>query len=420
MNDVSKLACAAILSGLCAVAHSASPQTSDGNDASALQARIARVERGLATPSTVKGGPDHGMTLAQRMAFHRVPAVSIALIENGRVEWTRACGLADVASRRPATPDTLFQAASISKAASAIGALRLVEQGNLSLDGDANEHLAAWTIPPRGSAADPAVSLRMLLNHSAGTTVHGYGGYPQGQALPTLVQMLDGLPPANSAAVRIDAAPGSTWRYSGGGYTIVQLMVTEASGQPFDRYMKAAVLDPLGMSRSTFAAPLPERLRDRAATAYDAEARTVAGGSYVHPESAAAGLWSTAGDLARLVIGVQRAEAGEAGALVSRATASTLLTRGLGEYGLGFFVEDLGDRVSFSHSGGNRGFRARIYGYTRTGQGIAVMTNGDNGAALIDEILVSVAEEYDWPEFRLAGKAAVSGGATGERSRAGG
>lgn len=382
-----------------------------------LEARIRRVEQGLSTRVVVKGSPDWAMSLTQRMAFHQVPAVSIAVINQGRIEWVRAYGLADVASRRRATPDTLFQAASISKSVSAIGALRLVERGKLSLDGDANQHLRSWKIPSHESAAG-TVSLRQLLNHSAGTTVHGYNGYAPGQPLPTLHQVLDGRAPANSEPVRVDTAPGTAWRYSGGGYSIVQLMMAEASGQTFDHYMTAAVLAPLGMAKSTFAAPLPRSQRGVAATAYRGNGQAVAGGWHVYPESAAAGLWTTPADLARLVIEVQQAEAGR-GKLLSAATASTLLTRGLGEYGLGFFVEDLGDRTSFGHSGGTEGFRAQLYGYTRSGQGAVVMTNSENGAALIDEILCSLAAEYGWPEFQVTEKAALAGNAALNRQLAG-
>jgi len=348
------------------------------------------------------------MSLTERMAFYRVPAVSIALIANGRVEWARAYGLADVASGRPATTQTLFQAGSISKTLTAIGALRLVEQGKLSLDQDANRQLASWEIPQNDHTCAKAVTLRMLLNHSAGVTVHGFAGYAQGQPVPSLLQVLDGVTPANSEPVRVDTAPGSIWRYSGGGYEIVQLMVREASGQPFDRYIKAAVLDPLGMTQSTFA-PLAAVQRNLAATAYYGNGNAVAGRWHNYPESAAASLWSTPSELAAVILEVQQAETGISGKVLSRSMASSMLTRGLGQYGLGLFVDKVGDLTSFGHSGGTEGFRAQLYGYTRFGQGVVIMTNSDNGAALIDEMLGSIAAEYAWPEFGVIEKAAIPG-----------
>lgn len=404
MKKIHRLCCAALLAWS-QLAQSQPAATPVSADAAALQARIVRVEQGLSVADPARENSGRTATLAERMAFHKVAAVSIALINDGKVEWTRAYGMADIASQRPATPATMFQAASVSKAVSAMATLHLVEQGKLSLDADANSQLSSWKIPQNSETQGRTVNLRRLLNHSAGTTVHGYLGYAAGQPLPTLQQILDGAAPANSAPVRVDVAPGSTWRYSGGGYSIVQLMVTEAVAQPFDTYMKTTLLQPLGMTHSTFTAPLPEAWRGQAATAYDRDGKAVAGQWHVYPESAAAGLWTTPGDLARVVLEVQRAEAGKSTTILSQAMTATMLTRGLGEYGLGFFVENLSscNCTSFSHSGGNLGFNTQLYGYTRNGKGVVVMTNSDNGAALIKEILRSVAAEYDWPEFQKTG-----------------
>jgi CubicO group peptidase (beta-lactamase class C family) len=393
-----------------AEAQSTSPPPSSEAEPLAVHERIDRVERGLTTPVVIRGAPDQNMMLKDRMAFHQVPAVSIAVINNGQVEWARAYGMADAAGDRPATVNTLFQAGSISKSVAAIGALRLAAQGKLILDEDANSQLTSWKIPDNEFTQAKAVTLRMLLNHSAGMTVHGYNGYAQDETAPTLEQTLDGVAPANSDSVRVDLVPGSAWRYSGGGYEIVQLMMTEASGSPFERYMQTEVLDRLGMSQSTFAPLLPPVSRALAATAYESDGRAVPGRWRVYPESAAAGLWSTPSDLARVVIAVQQAEAGASG-ILPQSLASLMLTRGLGQYGLGFYVEDLGTRTSFGHSGGTKGFRSQLYGYTQSGQGVVVMTNSDNGAALIAEILGSIAEEYEWPEFQAIEKVAVPGDA---------
>lgn len=384
-----------------------------------LGARIARVEQGLSTRVVVKGSSNRTMALTERMAFHRVPAVSIAVVDQGRIEWARAYGVLDTTSQLPATTTTRFQAASVSKAISAIGALRLVEQGALSLDDAANRQLSAWRIPDNALTQGHDVSLRMLLNHSAGLTVHGFDGYAAGQQLPTLLEVLDGAPPANSLPIRVDAVPGAAWRYSGGGYSVIQLMITEASRQPFAQYMQTAVLDPLGMTHSTFAQTLPSTWRELAATAHRGDGAAVEGRWHVYPESAAAGLWSTPTDLARVIVEVQRAQAGRSGTILSRDMTSTMLTRGLGEYGLGFFVEKLDATTSFSHSGGTEGFRSQVYGYTRSGQGAVVMTNSANGEALIDEILCSIAAEYGWPEFHVVEKTALAADAVANRSMAG-
>ena len=373
-----------------------------------IEARIARVEHGLSSRIVVKGQPRAHMDLAERMAFHDVPAVSIALINNQRIEWARAYGVLEPGSDRAATPDSLFQAGSVSKTVAALGALRLVEQGRLSLDAPANSLLKHWKIPDSAFTAQQPVTLRALLNHSAGMSVHGFFGYAQGERLPTLLQILDGVAPANSDPIRVEATPGSTWTYSGGGYTVVQQMMADAGAAPFPQLMQQQVLGPLQMRDSSYATDLAPALRARAAHAHPSDGSPVAGGWRVYPEAAAAGLWTTASDLAKVVLEVQQAGHGTAGKVLSTAMATQMLARVKGDYGLGLYVEPIGSGSSFAHTGGTHGFRAQIQGYTHTGQGIVVLTNSDGGAALVEEILVSVAAEYGWPEFQIVEKPALA------------
>ena len=386
------------------LAHTAHAQTPPAD----IEARIARVEHGLSSRIVVKGQANQKMTLAERMAFHDVPAVSIALINNQRIEWARAYGVLQPGSTRATTPDSLFQAGSVSKTVAALGALRLVEQGRLSLDAPANNLLQHWKIPDNAFTAQQPVTLRALLNHSAGISVHGFFGYAQGERLPTLLQILDGVAPATSDPIRVEATPGSAWTYSGGGYTVVQQMMADASAQPFPQLMQQQVLGPLQMRDSSYATDLAPALRARAAHAHPSDGKPVAGGWRVYPEAAAAGLWTTASDLAKVVLEVQKSGNGTPGKVLSHAMATQMLTRVKGDYGLGLYVEPIGTGISFAHTGGTHGFRAQIYGYTHTGQGIVVLTNSDSGAALVDEILVSVAAEYGWPEFQIVEKTALA------------
>lgn len=382
-------------------------------------ARIGRVEQGLSPRVVVKDAPNRTRSLSDRMAFHQVPAVSIAVVNNGRLEWARAYGVLDAGGERKVTPATLFQAGSVSKTVSALGALRLVEQARLSLDTPANQQLRTWQIPASTFTEGHPVTLRQLLNHSAGINVHGFYGYAQTQPVPSLLQVLNGTPPANSDPVRVEATPGSAWKYSGGGYSVVQLMMSEAAGQPFPELMQAQVLAPLGMRDSTFALNLPAALQANAATAHRADGTAVPGRWHRYPESAAAGLWTTAADLAKVVIDIEQAQQGRPGAVLSSAMTATMLRREQGEYGLGLYVETLGAGSSFAHSGGTDGFRAQLYGYTHTGQGAVVLTNSDNGAALIEEILVSIAAEYGWPEFQVVEKVALAPGLAADAAVAG-
>jgi CubicO group peptidase (beta-lactamase class C family) len=376
----------------------------------ALDARIARVEKGLAPPFSIQGRPVETATIAQRMAELNVPGVSIAVINHGKIEWARAYGVMEAGSNRPVTTETLFQAASISKPVTALAALHLVEQGKLALDEDVNKKLLGWKVPAGAQTAEAPVTLRNLLSHTAGTTVHGFAGYAAGQPLPTLVQLLDGAKPANSGPVRVDLRPDTTFRYSGGGYSIAQLLMTSVSGKDFVSLMSDSVLAPLDMKRSTYAQPLPAALQGAAASGHDGGGAPLPGKWHTYPEQAAAGLWTTPSDLARFVIALQEAAGGKSDKLISHAMATRMLTKVKGDYGIGIEVRNVDGQRAFRHNGVNRGFQADMYGLTDGGQGVVVMTNGDRGGEIVGAIMRSVASEYQWKDMRVVEKpvAAVS------------
>ncbi|MGH8186502.1 MAG: serine hydrolase, partial [Steroidobacteraceae bacterium] len=242
------------------------------------------------------------------------------------------------------------------------------------------------------------VTLRRLLSHSAGLTVHGFPGYESGQEVPTLRQILDGERPANSAAVRVDIVPGQTYRYSGGGYQVMQLLLEDVTGKEFPRLMRTRVLDPFGMSDSTFEQPLPAQLLSRVALPYHGDGRPVRGGPHVYPELAAAGLWTTPSDLARFAIGMQRAWAGRRGSVLSKATTQTMMTAGIDRHGLGPVVGGAPPRLYFTHGGANAGYRCLLVSYL-DGDGAVVMTNGDRGGELTGRLMRTIAREYQWPDF---------------------
>ncbi len=223
--------------------------------AHADDAAIARIEAGLRPPIALSNVPVKTETLQDAMARLNVPGVSVAVIKAGKIAWSRGYGVAWVGG--PAiTPRTLFQAASISKPVAAMAALRMVEQGQLDLDADINTSLTSWKLPE--GKGKPSV--RQLLSHTGGMTVSGFPGYAAGKSVPTLVQVLDGAWAANTKAIKVDTAPGSAMRYSGGGYTVLQQAMIDRSGKPFDVLLRESVLRPLGMSESSFSQPLPAAL----------------------------------------------------------------------------------------------------------------------------------------------------------------
>jgi CubicO group peptidase (beta-lactamase class C family) len=356
---------------------------------------IADIEMKLAPARPPESGPAYA-TITARMAEYNVPAVSIAFIENGRIKWTRAYGLADVAAARPATPDTLFQAASMSKAVAAAGALRLVEAGKLDLDADVNTRLTGWKVPTGSYTETDKVTLRRLLSHTAGLSVHGFPGYSPGRPVPTPLQILEGKPPANTSAIVSEFRPGEKWSYSGGGYTVAQLMMTEAAAEPFPQLLDRLVLKPAGMSGSTFVQPLPDALRARAATAYDAKGVAIPGRYNTYPEYAAAGLWTTPSDYGRFLIALQDAYDGRSNRLMAAASAKTMATPVLDGYGLGVGIMPFHGRIFINHSGGNEGFRCYFFAFLDgSRQGAVIMTNSDKGDALVGQIVRAIITTYD-------------------------
>lgn len=368
------------------------------------QARIARIENGLLSAVVIKGQKQSGMALADRMKHYKVPGVSIAFFEHGEITWSRTYGYAELATKKPVTPETLFQAASISKAATALAALRLVRQGQLDLDEPVNEKLTDWKVPDNEFTKDQGVTLRRLLSHSAGLTVSGFPGYAGGQPVPSIVQILNGESPANTKPVRVDTVPGTTWKYSGGGYTVVQLLLMNVTGKSFAQILDESVLQPTGMTHSTFAQPLTKSAWP-VATPYQSDGTPLAGGAHTYPELGAAGLWTTPSDLARMAMEVQNEYAGASDKILSQDLARQMLTRQIGDWGLGFSLAGSGDQLRFGHGGSNGGFRCVLESYVGSGQGIAIMTNSDGGDPLVAEIERAAAKEYGWPHFRPQEKA---------------
>jgi CubicO group peptidase (beta-lactamase class C family) len=397
----SALAVLLCLSAAMSGAEGAAPSPSDA-------ARIQRIENGLLPGILIKGKETPGMNLQERMAHYKVPGVSIAFFSGGKVQWTRAYGFADVEKKTPVTLDTLFQAASISKPISSLAMLRLVQEGKLNLDEDVNVKLKGWKVPDNEFTKDQKVTLRRIVSHSAGFTVHGFEGYRPDAPLPTLVQILDGKPPANSDSVRVVTIPGSKWSYSGGGFTVMQLLMTEVTASTFPDILSKKVLGPAGMTHSTFALPLPLSQKQHAATAYSGDGQPIPGGFHVYPEMAAAGLWTTPSGLALAAIEIQNDYAGKSNHVLSKDMAHQMLTHQKDDWGLGVGLSKSGKPLRFYHSGGNEGFRCDLQAYVDSGEGIAVMTNSDAGDALYLEIERAVAREYGWPDFKPEVKATVA------------
>ena len=335
--------------------------------------------------------------IPDRMAYYHVPGLSLACIHNGTVEWTQAFGVARVGGE-PVTPETLFQASSIGMPMTAVAVVRLVEQGKLNLDADVNQYLRSWNLPANKFTEQKKVTLRELLSHTAGATVHGFEDYAAGKQVPTLVQVLNGESPANSPPVTIDFVPGSQFRYAGGNYAIIQQILIDVTGESFPDLMQELVLQPLHMVHSTFQQPIPEKLQPLVATPYDKDGNAIAGGPRTSPVMAVGGLWTTPSDLALFALGIQNALAGKPGVIVSPSTAHEMLQAVLGEYGLGFSIAGSGSNRYFWHPGATTGFLAVFFAYEK-GDGVVLMSNQQYSKALMLEVIHALAKQYGWTEF---------------------
>jgi len=339
-------------------------------------------------------------SLAERMRAYDVPAISVAVIHKGRIDWARSWGLRDLTTCAPATPETAFQAASISKVVTAVIALRLVEQGKIGLDRNINEALRSWTLPRDASRAPDGVTLRQLLSHTAGLGVHGFDhGYLPGSPLPTTVQILDGVPPADNQAVRSILPAGAQFEYSGGGYMVAQLALSDVSGIAFPDLAEREVLGPLGMTHSAFAMPPAPAIQADMAFG-SANGKPISGNYTVVPQLAAGGLWASASDLARLLIDLQASAAGSKGHRLSPAMTREMMTPVRDNWGLGLALYRNGV-PRFGHDGVNTGYQSFMAAYVGNGDGIVVLTNGGDGRRLANEVVRAVASDYGWADFAI-------------------
>lgn len=349
-------------------------------------------EGALRRTVAIEGAVDQRFELTDRMAHYRVPGVSIAVIEDCRIVDARGFGLKTWGGD-PVASETLFQAGSISKSVTAVGALRLVEQGKLALDQDVRLQLKSWTY---GNTKTP-ITLRHLLAHTAGTNVAGMKGYMPGAPLPSIGQILAGQAPANTPAIVAQGDPGSRWGYSGGGYVVTQAMMSEATGQEFAPLMEQLVLKPLAMTSSGFEQPLPDARSGAAAQGTNTDGSLLPGKWRIYPEMGAAGLWTTPTDLGRFAIGVAQSVRGEDGAILDKNSAGQLMARGLGNWGLGVDLGPADSGRQISHTGKTIGYTSMFIIYPDTCQGAAVMTNGYDGGWLINELLRAIGDTYGWP-----------------------
>jgi CubicO group peptidase (beta-lactamase class C family) len=365
-------------------------QSADSPTAEILK-NIHAVENNLAgIDGTEK---DSAWNILSRMKHYKIKGVSVAVIHNYKIEWAKGYGWADENTRIPVSPETRFQAASISKSLNGVGVLRLAEENKLDLQADINQYLTSWKFPYDAKSKGKRISTIELLSHTAGLNVHGFEGYQMGTTLPTIVQILNGQPPANSDAIRSMTEPGLRSEYSGGGITISQLIVMDITRIPYAQFMKDEVLTPLGMTGSSYEQPahIDSNLL---ATGYRENGDEVQGKYHVYPEQAAAGLWTNPTDLSKYIIETQLAWEGKSAKVLNQTMTHLRLTPvGDAHAALGVFIDRTDSAVYFQHGGANEGFRCQYAGSLSGGDGLVIMVNSDNGS-IIPEIVNSISRVY--------------------------
>lgn len=353
---------------------------------------IEKIMSSIQPTLQIEGETTPVYNIEDRLEMLGIPGVSIAVVENGELAWARAYGIADTSENRPVSTETLFLAGSISKPVAALAALQMVEEGQLDLDENVNDKLTSWQVPDNEFTVNEKVTLRRILNHTAGLTVWGFPGYDKGDAIPSTVEVLDGK--GNTDSVRVYKEPGESWMYSGGGYTIMQLMMTDVEGKPFPDIMRERILDPIGMNKSTYENPLPDQYHSIAATGYRGNGDEVEGKWPIYPEMAAAGLWTTPSQLIKYAQAIHEIYLQDKEGVISKELTLEMLTPGMNNHGLGPGIGD--GEIWWGHGGADEGFRARLVAWKDHANAVVIMVNSDNGK-IINEVLLAIAKEYNWP-----------------------
>lgn len=375
-----------------------------------VKEKIRKIENGVIEFKSFGGMfyPDSAqlanrLKLTDRMKNYNVPGLSIAVINNYKIEWAKAYGIMDVNSDLPVTDNTLFEAASTSKLITAVIALHLVEKGKLNLDADVNQYLKTWKVPESELTKLEKVTLRRLLTHQAGLPQTNFNEDESGR-YPSLLDVLNGKAPALNKPAFPEVVPGSKWLYSNVGYVLIQLILEEATNKKYADLAYEIVFKPLNMNNSTFSYPLNEKFKKQEAMPHNKEGKSCTPSMHL-TAFAHAGLVTTPTDLAKFSLELMLANKGKSQKLLSQNMAKQLFTVELmldpkifgapvGQ-GLGCLLNSSGDDLQFAHPGNNYpGMISWLIGWPNKGIGFIIMSNGALGEPLSIEIITALVQEY--------------------------
>ena len=381
-----------------------------------IEQRIYRVENGLIEfefeSSAELFKPDsvqlaNPKTLAERMEHYKTPGVSIAVVNNNKIEWAKAYGIMDVKTGVPVTTETIFEAGSTSKLITAVMALQFVQKGLIELDTNVNNYLKSWQVPENKFTLKEKVTLRRLLTHQAGLPSTNYD-HDESVGYPTLIDVLNGESPALNKPATPELVPGSKWQYSNIGYNVIQLLLEDVSDKSFQQIAEEIIFKPLEMNCSTFIYPLDSERKEREAMPHDAEGISCEPAMHL-TALAHGGLTTTPTDLAIFANELMLSYKGKSEKILSQEITKRLFTKECEidqklfplpfSEGLGVFLMGEGRDLLFTHPGTNYpGLFCWLIGWPELGTGAVVMTNGPgpvNGLVLAIEIVSAINNEYN-------------------------
>ncbi|MFK7921229.1 MAG: serine hydrolase domain-containing protein [Bacteroidia bacterium] len=362
--------------------------------AQSVEKEIYEIETSLVKSIHIKGETIEKFSIEDRMQAYKVPGLSIAVVKEGEIRWTKSYGLADANRKTVVDENTLFQAASISKPITALAILKLAQEQMVDLDANVNLYLKGWQIEDNEFTTKEKVSLRRLLTHTAGLNGHGFDGYLQDEDIPTTIEILNGE--GNSRRVIVENTPGAEWRYSGMGYVILQKVVEDVTGIPFADFMQTEILMPLGMKHSTYKHQINVEPDFNISSAHDLDGAVIEGRWHNFPEMGPGGLWTTASDFAQYCISIQNILSGKSSSFLSKESVASIFTKTQHDWGLGPLIQGENETLRFTHDGHNTGYITEYLAFAHKGEAVIIMTNGEYGRGLVQEILMSVSSYYDW------------------------
>ena len=369
-----------------------------------LDREILKVENQLNFPGTYSSNQKiPRRNIEERLEQNNIHGASVAVVLNGKLHWSKSYGFTDLSNNVTVTNQTLFQCASIGKIMTTIALLQLVQKGALELNDAVNDKLVRWKIEENSITKNQPVTVKHLLSHSSGLTDdYGFLGYKPSSDIPTSLQILNNEKPSNGKkSLEIMTTPGEVERYSGAGFLILQLLIEDLSGQSFSDYVQQNIFGPLEMFNTTYADRPDQELNRVIAFGHKANGKALKNKKYhIYPEKAAAGPWTTAEDLAKLIIGIHAAKNGKPEALLNHDITLAMLSPVINNKGLGVNLKGVNKPDAYWHAGQNLGYTALLYGTISNGNGAVILMNNDGGERLMQEFIGSVAQAYNWPVMK--------------------